>query len=97
MKAKTSVLIVSPDNSRTRSALTLPGNAGMPFAATISGEDEALALVNTRHFDCVVIPGENNAATSGLARIIQIIRPDVPIFPHRLTGITGLNGTTGSS
>jgi hypothetical protein len=86
MKAKTSVLIVSPENSLTRPLLTLPGKTAAPYAATISGEDEALALVNSRHFDCVVIPGENNSSTSGLARIIHIIRPDMPILPSATTG-----------
>jgi len=80
MKPKTSVLIVSPEKSHAKSVFPLPGNASMGMSATISGEDDALRLVNTCHFDCVVLPDDGSAAGSGLARIIRIIRPDMPIL-----------------
>jgi hypothetical protein len=80
MKPKTSVLIVSPEKSRGKPVFPLPGTPATALCATISGEDDALRLVNTTHFDCVVIPDDGSAASSGLVRIIRIIRPDMPIL-----------------
>jgi len=80
MKPKTSVLIVPPEKSRGRSVFPLPGNAATVMRATISGEDDALCLINKYHFDCVIIPDDGSAARSGLVRIIRIIRPDMPIL-----------------